>query len=108
MKGGEKTMRRKASTALTRGRISRVISRTTAVIRCYEKASGEVVDLSVEFDCKVPHERVISRAIKDGYINTDNYTALDIISVEDSGALYAMDINTFIEHAELIEDGLSD
>lgn len=101
-------MRRKASTALTRGRISRVITRTTAVIRCYAKASGEVVDLSVEFDCKVAHERVISRAIKDGFINTAEYTALDIVSVEDIGALYAMDINTFIEHAELIENGLID
>lgn len=101
-------MKRTASTALTRGRITRVIVRTIAVVRCYEKSAGELVDLEVKFDCKIPKERVIAKVIKGGYISTDDYTVLEVVSTEDTGALYAMDINTFIEHAEVIEDGLTD
>lgn len=101
-------MKRTASTALTRGRITRVIARTIAIIRCYEKSTGELVDLEVKFDCKIAKERVIAKAIKGGYISTDDYTVLEVVSTENTGALYAMDINTFIEHAEVIEDGLTD
>lgn len=101
-------MKRTASTALTRGRITRVIARTIALIRCYEKSTGELVDLEVKFDCKVARERVISKAIKGGYINTHDYTVLDVVSTENTGALYAMDVNTFIENADVIEDGLTD
>lgn len=101
-------MKRTASTALTRGRITRVIARTIAIIRCYEKSTGELVDLEVKFDCKIAKERVIAKAIKGGYISTDDYTVLEVVSTENTGALYAMDINTFIEYAEVIEDGLTD
>lgn len=101
-------MKRTASTALTRGRITRVIVRTIAIVRCYEKSTGELVDLEVKFDCKVSRERVIAKAIKGGYISTGDYTVLEVVSIENTGALYAMDVETFIEHAEVIEDGLTD
>lgn len=101
-------MKRTASTAMTRGKITRVIVRTVAVVRCYEKSSGELVDLEVRFDCKIAKERVIAKAIKGGYINTGEYTVLEVVSTENTGALYAMDVETFIEHAEVIEDGLTD
>lgn len=101
-------MKRTASTAMTRGKITRVIVRTIAIVRCYEKTSGELVDLEVRFDCKVARERVIAKAIKGGYISTGDYTVLEVVSTENTGALYAMDVETFIEHAEVIEDGLTD
>lgn len=101
-------MRRTTSTALTRGKITRIISRTTAVFKCYEIATKELVNLSVTFDCKVPEERVIVRAIKDGYIDTNEYKVLDVESCEITGALYAMDVATFIENAEVIEEGITD
>lgn len=101
-------MKRTTSTNATRGRITRIIARTVALIRCYERQTGELVDIEVVFNAKLPKERIISKAVKGGFIDTAKYTILEVVEVQRTGALYAMDIDTFIENADLIEDGITE
>lgn len=101
-------MKRTTSTAKTRGMITRIITRTEVVFTAYDNIDKVLTDLNVTFDAKIPEDRVIQRAIKEQLIATARYKVLDVKSVEYKGALYAMDVTTFIENAECIEENIED
>lgn len=101
-------MKRTTSTAKTRGKVTRIISTTTATVKVYNIETDEIEEVDVEIPGAVNERKIISVVNNGGYIDTDSYKILAVKNVETTGALYAMDIETFLEHAEIIEDGITD
>ena len=101
-------MKRTVSTAKTRGKVTRIISTTTATIKVYNIETDEIEEFELEIPGTVNERKIISTVNNGGYIDVEKYKVLAVKNVETTGALYAMDIETFLEHAEIIEDGITD
>ena len=101
-------MRRNISTSATRGKISRIITTTTAVCKCYNLSTEEVEDIEVRVNGTVPETKFVKVAINSGCIDSDVYRILKVTDVKTNGILYAMDFETFIANAEIIEENITD
>lgn len=101
-------MKRTTSTAKTRGKVTRIITTTTATVKAYNITTDEIEEFAVEIPGSVNERKIISTVSNGDYIDTDSYKILAVKNVETTGTLYAMDIETFLEHAEIIEDGITD
>ena len=101
-------MKRTVSTAKTRGKVTRIISTTTAIIKVYNIETDEIEEFEIEIPGTVNERKIISTVNNGDYIDVEKYKVLAVKNVETTGALYAMDIDTFMQYAEIIEDGITD
>lgn len=101
-------MKRTTSTAKTRGQITRIITVTKCVLRCYDSEMHETSDYEIELSGAVNEKSVIHRVYSTGVLDKKRFTVLEILSYEQTGTLYAMDVETFIKHASVIETGITD
>ena len=102
-------MRRTTSTAKTRGMVTRIITTTKAMLRCYDNETHQTDDYEVEIIGTVNTERqLITRVYSTGVLDKHRYTILEVLNLEQFGTLYAMDIDTFLEHAVIIEQNITD
>lgn len=101
-------MKRTTSTAKTRGKVTRIITTTTATVKAYNINTDEIEEFEVEIPGTVNERKIINTVNNGDYIDSDTYKILAVKNVETTGTLYAMDIETFLEHAEIIEDGITD
>lgn len=100
-------MKRTISTAKTRGKVTRIISTTTAVVKVYNIETDEVEEFEIEIPGAINERKIISTVNSGDYIDIEKYKVLAVKNVETTGALYAMDLDTFMKYAEIIEDGIT-
>lgn len=99
-------MKRTTSTAKTRGKITRIITTTTATVKAYNVETDEITEFAVEIPGSVTERKAVAAIYTSGCIDKQLYKILAVKDIRTTGTLYAMDINTFIENAEIIEENI--
>lgn len=100
-------MKRKTSTAKTRGMVTRIIATTTATVKAYDMTTDSVDDYNVEMMGAISEKDVIKTVFKSGAMDRTKYKILSVRDVQQTGRLYAMSIDDFIANAEIIEEEIT-
>lgn len=100
-------MKRTTSTAKTRGMITRIITTTTATVKAYNTETDEITEFSVEIPGTVNDRKVITAIYNSGCIDKAKYKILAVRDIQTTGILYGMNLDTFIEHADVIEENIT-